>query len=98
MAELLNVKTKSGFECEIDERVTRDYHLTELLVDLNSNDQFKSMGASVEIGTFILGKRQLNKLKNHVKDKDGFIDNDVFANEIGEILALASEQSNNLKK
>lgn len=95
---LLNIKTKSGFECEIDERAFKDLRLLKVLAKLDKGDDLEQINATLDVAEFLLGKRQYKKLENHVKDEDGFIDSLKFADEVGEILNGSSQSSDTVKK
>ena len=60
-------KTKSGFEFEVDPGVFDDW---ELLEKLNAIDKGES-NLAVDVANAVLGKEQMDALKEHIKAEKG---------------------------
>lgn len=79
--EFFKVKTKTGFEAEIDKRVTDDFELLEKIDDLETT------GSGVpSFAKLLLGANDYKRLKEHCRRKDGKISAKRFENEILDIL------------
>lgn len=80
--------TSTGFEYEVSEKVANDYELVENLGELDKNPLI--LGTIVKQ---ILGEKQTEKLKDHVRDEEGMVPTDRISAEIIEIFT-----SNNVTK
>lgn len=88
MAKKENLKgtTKSGFAYNISKDRLNNYELAETLGELEDNPLL--MGKVVKL---MLGKEQTNKLKEHLRTKDGFVPSELMEAEITEILQKQAE-------
>ena len=50
------VKTKSGFECEINERKVKDWKFAKALAKCDSGDESQALEGTTFIVPFLLGK------------------------------------------
>lgn len=83
------IKTKSGFECEIDEKALDDAELLDLLVDIDDGDvmQFPRVVKK------LLGNENKKALYDHLRTEDGRVPNEPLSAELGEIFrALKSKK------
>lgn len=81
---MIKGKTKSGFNFEIDEEVVNDYEFIEVLADVDENPL-----KSPKLFKMLLGDEQTNKLKEHIKAKNGKIPVKIMTEEIADILKNA---------
>ncbi|MGX7088110.1 hypothetical protein [Gemella morbillorum] len=72
--------TKSGFAYSILEKNLNNYELVEVLGELETNPLFLP-----KVLKLLLGKEQVEKLKNHLRDADGIIDTEKMAAELEDI-------------
>ena len=79
MGKLTGV-TKSGFAYSISEKNVRNYELVEVLGELDTNPL-----ALPRVMNLLLGKEGTQKLKNHVRDKDGIVDTEKITAELEDI-------------
>lgn len=80
--------TKSGFKYKINDKMLDDYEIVELLGELEDNPLVMP-----KLIKRILGDDQVVKLKDHLKDKDGFISTVAMTQELESIF-----QNQTLKK
>lgn len=83
-------KTSTGFEFEINLEVLDDWELFESFQEIEMGNFLYI----VNIAKKILGDEQYNKLKNHVKEKDGKITGTAMNLEITEIMQSSQELKN----
>lgn len=74
--------TKSGFKYMLREDKLDDYELFEMLceIDLGKKELMPRMSIR------LLGEKQMNRLKEHLRDKNGTVSTTMVANEVTEIL------------
>ena len=89
---MIKGKTKSGFEFEIPEKAFNDYELLEMMGDFNED---KSIFP--KIARRMLGVEQHNRLKEHLRDEDGYVPADKIEVELTEIFTFAPGGPNALK-
>lgn len=80
------IKTKSGFVCEADERITKDWDFLTLLAHIDEGSELEQIKATEELLVKVIGRDGTDKLKEHVKDEDGFAPIDRIIEEFKEIL------------
>lgn len=80
--------TKSGFEFEIDETRLDDYEFIEMLSDIEED-----MTIFPKVARKILGVKQHNALKEHLRDENGIVPATAFEAEITEILSYGNENT-----
>ena len=91
----MKIKTKSGFVCEIDENREDDWDFCDYLLMCDSQaTMVQGIKKSVP---FLLGEKNENALKEHVKEKDGRVPASKIIAEFQEILDLI-KQNNETKK
>lgn len=78
--KLIKGKTSSGFAYEIDERRLNNYELVEAISKVEDNPVYL-----VSIVDLLLGE-EAQKLKDYIRDEDGFVDNTKLFKEIEEIM------------
>ena len=86
---MINGKTKTGFQFNIEEDVLNDYELLEMFADVDENPLLVP-----KLVKSILGEEQKNKLIEHVKDENGKASVDRVATELENILNSSAETKN----
>lgn len=81
--------TKSGFTYSVLEKNLKNYELVEVLGELGSNPL-----ALPKVLTLLLGKEQTDKLKDHVRDKDGIVDMEKISDELRDIFEAQARLKN----
>jgi len=82
-------ETKSGFEYKIPKKNLDNYDLVETIAEAQDNPLLFP-----KMVNLLLGKEQANKLKDHLRDKDGIISTEKMSNEIMEIFESQKEAKN----
>lgn len=82
------MKTKSGFEFELDPAAMDNMELVEALADMEDNP-----AAMPRVLTLFLGMDQKKKLYEHVRDDSGRVSVTRVAAELTEIFQLASAET-----
>lgn len=81
--------TKTGFAYSVLEKNLKNYELVEVLGELESNPL-----ALPKVLKFLLGKEQTDKLKDHVRDKDGIVDTEKISAELQDIFEAQARLKN----
>lgn len=81
------MKTKSGFEFEISKARLDNYELVEALGELETNPLKLPSVLNLLLGD------QVNKLKDHLRDKDGLVSTESIMNEVKEIFELSKAKN-----
>lgn len=81
-------KTSSGFAYEIDARRLNNYELVEAISKVEDNPVYL-----VSIVDLLLGE-DAQKLKDYIRDEDGYVDNNKLFKEIEEIMNGTNETKN----
>lgn len=87
---MVEVKTKSGFACKIDEEALNDWELLEGFREVDKGNA----SAIVDIAPRLLGEDAFKELKEHVRTDKGRIPVDAMINEISEIMSGANAGKN----
>lgn len=86
--KMIKGKTSSGFAYEIDERRLNNFDLMEAISKVEGNPIHV-----VSVVNLLLGE-DAQKLKDFVRDEDGFVDNDKLFHEVEEIMDGVKEIKN----
>lgn len=86
---MIKSTTGTGFEFEIDERALDNYELLELLNDVDENPLLIT-----KVTKILIGAEASEKLKDHVRDEDGFVSIEAMSKEIGDIFKASKELKN----
>lgn len=81
--------TKSGFKYEILEERLENYELIEALSEVDENPMLLPKTVNL-----LLGKKQADKLKEHLRDDKGLISTNALSNEIVEIFENQKKTKN----
>lgn len=80
-------KTESGFEYTIEDDALDDYDLLENMCEVDNGNA----GKITDVITGLLGKEQKEKLKNHLREKNGRVPTSKMIAETMEILKSCKE-------
>jgi len=86
---MIKGETKSGFDYSIPEENLNNYELLEVLVEVEENPLLIAKTVNL-----LLGKEQANRLKEHLRTKNGIVPTDKMSNEIMEIFESQKETKN----
>lgn len=85
-----HIKTKSGFEIDLDESVLDNMELVDALAEASENDIFVS-----KIINILLGKDGKKRLYEHLRNKKGVVPASKVAEEIDEIFKALGDTEKN---
>lgn len=92
----MEVKTKSGFKCKINENMLKDWRYVSMSANLakiaERNDEVSLITGLDEVITFLMGEENKNKLILHLADKDGICQSTVLIEEFKQITNALGEQ------
>ncbi len=88
----MQVHTKSGFVCEVDEDRANDWRFVKALADCDSGDESRVLKGMAFAVPFILGEDGERKLMDHVTNKKGLIGSDKIMKEFREVLTLIGDK------
>lgn len=86
----MDIKTKSGFKCVIDENVLDDWDLLVAFREIDKGD----VSAIVDVAPTFLGQDQYEKLKAHINKKHGRVKASIMVQEISEIMQASNAAKN----
>lgn len=75
------VTTSTGFSVLVDERITDDWELIELVAGMKENDP----AAVIGLVNKLMGKEGAAALKEHVRNEDGIVRTTDMMREVAEI-------------
>ena len=79
-------KTETGFEFELSDEAVDNYELLEILTDIDKG-QGKKIVDAIDM---LLGEEQRNRLKEHVREKNGRVSTKAMWKEFVSILGEAN--------
>ena len=88
----MDVKTRSGFECKVNERKLKDWRFTKALAKCDSGDESKVLDGLTFVVPFLLGEDGEESLMKHVEDADGIVSTESVISEIRNIIELVGEE------
>ena len=89
-----HIKTKSGFEVDIDESVVDNMEFVDILTEIDDESTPAPFGLS-RICSMVLGKKNKKALYEHLRDEHGNVPPDKVEAELMEIiLGLGKEAKN----
>ena len=91
--------TSSGFEFRIPEGIKKDYRFLRAYKKLRSGATEQQIDGAVELLSSVFGdEAEEDRFLRHLADEHGRADVETVYRELGEILALASEADEGIKK
>lgn len=87
----MKIKTKSGFECNIQERRLKDWRYIKAAAKLSNKDQNEIAEGLAFAVPFLLGDDGEKALMSHV-EKDGLVDSVMIIAEFIEITQILGEK------
>lgn len=83
---MISGKTASGFEFKLDDSALDDYELLEVLTEIDKG-QAKKIVDAIDM---LLGQKQKDKLKEHIREKNGRVSTKAMWEEFVTILGEAN--------
>ena len=87
----MEIKTKSGFVCEVNENKAKDWRFCKNLAKCDMDDESSVIQGISFVVPFLLGKDGEEALINHVIDEEGIASTQRILEEFKEIMNLMSE-------
>ena len=89
----MKVKTKSGFECKVNENKIKDWNYVTMSAKLSKQtDELLLISGLDELITFIMGEEQKNAFLEFLTEKNGYADSTTVTNEFKFITEQMGEQ------
>ena len=88
----MKIKTKSGFECNVNERRLKDWRYVKAAAKLSSNNESEIVEALTFAVPFLLGEDGEAELMKHVEDEEGVVDSEKMVAEYIEVTQIAGEK------
>lgn len=88
----MDVKTRSGFECKVNERKLKDWRFAKALAKCDSGDESKVLDGLTFVVPFLLGEDGEESLMKHVEDAEGIVSTETVISEIRDIIELVGEE------
>lgn len=82
---LVDVTTKSGFECKIDDDLFNDFEMLELVQQTMSDDAMVKLNATIEIVKLMFGEYK-KPLYEHIKKEHGKVLPEVLEGDIVSVM------------
>lgn len=90
----MNIKTKSGFSCEINEKKVGSWNTVDLYSKISEASRKGNLGDLIELTkalyVFVLGDDGYKALMDFVKDDDGIVSAEDMAREFNAIMDAAN--------
>lgn len=87
---MITGKTKSGFEFEVNDYITNDYEVLELIGAADKN-----IVEVPRLAKAVLGEEQANKAKEHLRNEQGYVPTDIMSEMLVEIINQRGEVGKN---
>ena len=88
----MKIRTKSGFECNVNENKAKDWRFVKNLALCDSGDESDALKGIAFVVPFLLGDKGENALINHVM-KDDIASTEDIMNEFKDIMSQLGEAS-----
>ena len=92
----MKIKTKSGFECNVNEKKAKDWRFIKLLALCDSGDESDALKGITQAVPFLLGDKGEASLMEHVS-KDGIASAEDIMIEFKEIMMQVGNASTETK-
>lgn len=92
------VKTASGFEWNVNERIKKDYRMVKAVALVESGEDGKVIKGYHDLAVLMLGEKGEVALENHVMDDEGIVEMAKMNAELTEIIEMMKNQDAEIKK
>lgn len=90
---LIDVTTKSGFECKVDDELFNDFEMLELVQQTMSDDAMEKLNATIEIVKLMFGEYK-KPLYEHIKKEHGKVLPEVLEGDIVSVMNSIGKAKN----
>ena len=88
----MKIKTKSGFVCEVNPDIVKDWRFCKALAKCDSGDESSVIQGITFAVPFLLGEAGERKLIEHVTDENGIAPVKEISTEFKEIITLMGKE------
>lgn len=85
------IKTSSGFKCEVNEEIIKDWRFVKALAQMSGSDEMDVVAGATKTVTLLLGEKGEQELCRHV-EKDGVASVVDIMAEVKEIMSQISKK------
>ena len=82
----MQVKTKSGFKCDINDKVLDDWRFTRAVAKTHADDDVERMNAAVDLVSLILRDNEGEYYKYVEKKNGGIVSEDIVTKDLVSII------------
>ena len=82
----MQVKTKSGFKCDINDKVLDDWRFTRAVAKTHADDDVERMNAAVDLVSLILRDNEEAYYKYVEKKNGGIVSEDIVTKDLVSII------------
>lgn len=82
----MQVKTKSGFKCEINDKVLEDWRFTKAIARAHSEDDTERMNAAVDLVSLVLRDNEEAYYKYVESKNNGIVTEDTVTKDLQSII------------
>ena len=90
----MQVKTKSGFKCDINDKVLDDWRFTRAVAKTHADDDVERMNAAVDLVSLILRDNEEAYYKYVEKKNGGIVSEDIVTKDLVSIIEQVKELKN----
>lgn len=82
----MQIKTKSGFKCTINDKVLDDWRFTKAVAKAHSTDDNERMIAAVDLVSLVLRENEENYYKHVEKKNNGIVTEEIVTEDLTSII------------
>ena len=90
----MQVKTKSGFKCDINDKILVDWRFTRAVAKTHADDDVERMNAAVDLVSLILRDNEEAYYKYVEKKNGGIVSEDIVTKDLVSIIEQVKELKN----
>lgn len=90
----MQVKTKSGFKCDINDKILDDWRFTRAVAKTHADDDVERMNAAVDLVSLILRDNEEAYYKYVEKKNGGIVSEDIVTKDLVSIIEQVKELKN----
>lgn len=89
---MIEGKTSSGFEYQINENIANDYRLLRMAKKIQNMNEKNAVEVAVDFPELLLGEEGIDKLMDFLTERDGYPKSSEVLKESMEIMQLISKE------
>lgn len=87
----MNITTKSGFKCKVNDKLAKDWRLIKVLAKCQK--EATAFEGCIELEAVLLGAKGADALEAHLEALDGYVDTEKLFAELTEIVDAISTKN-----